>query len=379
MRLAFVDIEDPEDIRTWSGTPYSMLREIRRQGVQVEVIAPLERDFKYLFMAHKLYSRVSGKNMQINRRQAALKSFAAQIERRMNGKRIDAIFSTSSIPIARVQPGIPMVFWTDAVMEAMVNYYAGSFANLSSKELTIAHEQEQAALNRASFAVYSSDWAVGVVRENYEITAERLRVIEFGANLEIDHDLDDIVGRIEQRLKSPCVLFFMGVDWDRKGGALAFKAAKLLNERGVKTVLKVVGGGGPEAPFVERLGFINKNEPKGRAKIRELLNTSTFFILPSRAEASAIAFCEAAAYGLPTLSTRTGGVENYVIDSQTGYCLPLAAGGREYADLIAGTLAAPDTYRRLSIGAFQKYKQTLNWNVGVSSLLGLIEQAVRAK
>jgi glycosyltransferase involved in cell wall biosynthesis len=379
MRIAFVDIEDPEDIGTWSGTPYSILREIRKQGVQVEVIAPLKRNFKYLFLAHKLYSEISGSKTQFNRRPIALRSFAAQIERRMNGAKIDAIFSSSTIPIARVRPDIPAVFWTDAVTEAMVNYYGRAFANLSSKELHIAHEQEQSALNRASFAVYSSNWAAEVVRSKYRIAAEKLKVIEFGANLEIEHDLDDIIAFNERRLKSHCVLLFIGVDWGRKGGALAFEAAKLLNERGIRTVLKVVGGGGPEAPFVENLGFINKNMFEGQKRIKELLRTSTFLILPSRAEAAGIVFCEAAAYGLPALSTRTGGVENYISDSQTGYCLPLTASGKEYADLIANTLAAPDTYRRLSIGAFQRYKQTLNWNVGVSSLIGLIEQAIGAR
>lgn len=379
MKLAFVGIEDPEDIRTWSGTPYSMLREIRRQGVQVEVIAPLERNFKYFFLTHKLYSEFTGRAMQINRRRTALKSFASQIERQMKGTKIDAIFSTSTIPIARLQPGAPVVFWTDAVTEAMFNYYGGAFANLSSKELGIAHEQEQSALNRASFAVYSSEWAAGFVRSNYELAAEKLKVIEFGANLEINNNVDDIFALNERRIRSHCILLFIGVDWDRKGGAIAFEAAKLLNQRGLKTILKVVGSYGPQAPFVESVGFINKDTREGQDKFKELLRTSTFLLLPTRAEAAGIVFCEAAAYGLPVLSTSTGGVESYVIDSQTGYCLPLEASGRDYADLISNTMAAPETYHRLSLGAFHRYTQTLNWEVGVSSLLGLIKQAVLAK
>lgn len=379
MRLAFVDVENPEDVTTWSGIPYCILQEMRRQGIEVEVIAPLARSFRYWFTPHKVIAAVAGKNVQINRHPVALNSFAAQIERRIGGRRFDAIFSTSSIPTARLNTDTPVVFWTDAVTEAMSDYYEGSFANLNSRELRIAHVQEQDALDRSSFAVYASDWAANAVKHSYPVSKEKVRVIRFGANLAADHTLKDVVAFNDKRLNSECVLLFIGIDWDRKGGAIAFETARLLNERGIKTVLKVVGGGGLEASFVETYGFINKNTAEGREKIKRLLEAATFFILPTRAEAAGIVFCEAAAYGLPALTTNTGGVESYVIDSDTGYCLPLAAGEKEYADIIERTLAEPGTYRRLSENAFQRYKQTLNWSVGVSSLLRLIEQAVRTK
>jgi glycosyltransferase involved in cell wall biosynthesis len=376
MRIAFVDIEDPEDVTTWSGIPYFILQELRRQGAEVEVIAPLNRPFKYLFSGHKIVSRLTGRNIQLNRRPIALRNYASQVEHRIRGKRFDAIFSTSSIPIPMLAPGIPVLFWTDAVTEAMLDYYGGSFANIGSRELGIAHAQEQAALARASFAIYSSNWAANIVKSSYTASEHKVTVIEFGANLPIEHDLDDVIAFNERRLSSECVLLFIGVDWDRKGGATAFEAARLLNERGIKTVLKVVGGCGLQARFVESFGFINKNTTEGQQQISNLFATSTFFILPTRAEAAGIVFCEAGAFGLPALATKTGGVENYVVDSQTGYCLPLAADGRAYADLIATTLTSPDNYRLLSIGAFQRYKQTLNWKAGVSSLLNLMQRAI---
>jgi glycosyltransferase involved in cell wall biosynthesis len=377
LRLAFVDIGNPEEVTTWSGTPFSILQEIRRQGVEVEVIAPLARPFKYLFAPQKLFAKLAGRNIQVNRRPLALQSFAAQIEKRIERGRFDAIFSTSSIPVTRISAGIPVLFWVDAVTEAMVNYYAGAFANIDSRELRIAHAQEQAALDRASFAVYSSEWAANVVKQNYVISDDRLKVIEYGANLPISHDLDQISAFNEQRLKSKCVLLFIGVDWDRKGGPLAFEATRLLNERGIEAILKVVGSKAPEAPFVENLGFINKNTHEGEERIKYLLATSTFLLLPTRAEAAGIVFCEASAFGLPTVSTRTGGVENYVIDSQSGYCLPLEASASDYADAIYRTLKNPKTYSQLSMGAFQKYQQTLNWSVGVSAMLKLVEQVRR--
>ena len=149
MRLAFVDVEDPEDVTTWSGTPYFMLQELRRQGVEVEVLAPLNRSFKYLFTPQKAVAKLTGRNIHVNRHAIALRSFAAQVESRIGAKKFDAIFSTSSIPISMLQPGVPVLFWTDAVIEAVADYYGGSFSKMSPRELRIAHDQEQAALNRA--------------------------------------------------------------------------------------------------------------------------------------------------------------------------------------------------------------------------------------
>jgi glycosyltransferase involved in cell wall biosynthesis len=215
------------------------------------------------------------------------------------------------------------------------------------------------------------------VKGAYNVPASKVKVIEFGANLSVDHDADHVACWSEERLANDCTLLFIGVDWNRKGGVLAFEAARLLNERGIKTVLKVVGCDAPDAPFVEKLGFISKGTVEGQRRIKQLLMASTFFVMPTRAEAAGIVFCESAAFGLPVVTTRTGGVESYVLDGQTGYCLPMAAPGSAYADVIAGTLADRDSYRRLSLAAFERYRQTLNWNSGVSKLKHLIETATR--
>ncbi len=249
MRLAFVSLDDAEDVTSWSGTPYYVLQEVRRHGMDVEVISPLKRPFKFCYAPQKAISKLRGKDIQINRHPLALRSFAAQIERRLRGKQIDAVISMSSVPISQLPAGIPVVYWTDAVIEGVSGYYGGPFANMSKREMRIAHDQEQAALDRASFAVYSSDWAAQTVKISYKLRGDHVKVIEFGANLPIDHDVKEILQFSEDRLKSECVLLFIGVDWERKGGALAFEAAKLLNERGIRTVLKVVGCDAPKGAF----------------------------------------------------------------------------------------------------------------------------------
>jgi glycosyltransferase involved in cell wall biosynthesis len=376
MRLAFVSIHDPEDPKQWSGIPFFILGELRGRGIDVEVIAPNRSQLRYRFIPQRILSKVTGASLQVDRRPLALNHYAAQISQRLKVGKFDAVFSPSSIPIARLDAKIPVLYWTDAVIEGMLGYYSGSFLRMTARELKIAHDQEQSALDHAAYAVFASTWAAETVKSLYQAPPDKVRVIEFGANLSVEHDAAQIVRWNEKRLAQDCVLLFIGVDWSRKGGALAFEATRLLNERGIKAVLKVVGCDAPDAPFVERLGFISKGTADGQRRIEQLLATSTFFVMPTRAEAAGIVFCESAAFGLPVVTTRTGGVESYVKDGQTGFCLPMTATGSAYADVIQETLDDPNSYRRLSLAGFERYKQTLNWSAGVSNLLNLIEQAI---
>jgi L-malate glycosyltransferase len=75
----------------------------------------------------------------------------------------------------------------------------------------------------------------------------------------------------------------------------------------------IMGGDGPERPFVERmardLGICNKIIFTG--KVREtgpILEISDLFLLPSETESFGLAALEAMAEGVPVVSSNTGGI-----------------------------------------------------------------------
>ena len=378
MRIAFVSVDDVEDVKTFSGVSYHVLQEFRRSGVEVESISPLNRWFKYLYSPQKLMAKFLGYGFHIDRHPLALWIMKKQIERRLRGKEVDAVFAMSSTPIAKVDTTLPMFYWIDGVVEGMVGYYGGPFGKMTARELRIAHDEQASAMQRATKVVLASEWAAREARRSYAAADGKIEVIEFGANMEITHGAAEVMALIVARMKAECVLLFIGVDWERKGGAFAFEAARILNERGIKTTLKVVGCDAPEAPFVERLGFISKHTAEGLERLRELYRSSTFFVMPTRAEATGIVFCESAAYGLPVVTTRTGGVAEYVMDGETGYCLPLEATGEAYADAIERAWMSPQIYKALSLGAFKRYEELLNWKCGVGRLVEMMQSAVQS-
>jgi len=363
----------------WSGIPHQVLNALKRQNVSIEVFSPLKRDFRYALLPFMVAARLANKEVVLSHYQIGLRSMARQIIRKMKERPVDVILSTSSIPITLLECSVPIIFYTDAVFHMMPGYYGG-WDRLSNAAVKRGLRQEEAALECCTFGVYASNWAAAGARNLTQ--PEKIRVVPFGANMPVDHDLGVVRKWVSERLErmsTECRLLLIGVDWERKGGDAAVETARLLNEMGVNTKLIVVGclpdKKVPE--FVEVLGFVNKKSAEGRRQLIELYRNATFFILPTRAEAAGIVFCEASAFGVPILTSKTGGVEDYVREGINGTCLPYESKPEAFAKFIQETLKDNDRYTALSLGGFNEYTSRLNWDSAAASLVDLCQEAVR--
>jgi len=378
LRIAFVEIGDPSNCHYWSGIPFAVLSELRRRGVDVQVIAPLNRRLKYLYAGQRIRYRCLGKCFHPDRQPLMLRWYAEQVRRRLKEGSADVVFSTSSIPISYLDCAAPIVYWTDAVWATSVDYYESN-SNLAPVTQRNGNRQEQSALDRAAFAAYSSEWAVKSVTQHYRVDPRKIKLIPFGASVEVDNDPEATRSMIEHREPDVCRLLFFGVDWQRKGGPIALETARLLNTAGVPTRLTVLGCNpfnGHKPDFVDHIGFISKATEEGRRQITSLLRQSHFLFMPVRAECAGIVFCEASAYAVPIVATDTGGVTTYVRNGINGVTLPPSAQPDDYAKEIQRLFANRSAYKQLASGAFREYQTRLNWRSGVDQLLTLAKQAV---
>jgi len=369
--IAFISLNDPADPQTWSGIPFSILTYLRRAGAHVEVIGPLSRKSRYLLSLRWAKSKLMKRAYHIEREPLITASYARQIEKHMRGRRFDAILSLETFLTSQLNRSEPITSWCDATWDLMVDYYYSNPTKAFRKRASL---NEQQALERAEHAVYASDWAAASAKKYYRVPDKKLAVIPFGANLEIKHGKDDIENFVSARSRESCTLLFLGVDWERKGGQIAVEAARLLNLRGLKTQLIVAGCSvpGEKHAFVTELGFISKRTEEGRSKIAELLRTSNFLIFPTRAECAGIVLSEASAFGLPIITTDTGGIATYVSQEMNGVRLPLTAGAEIYADHILRIFRDQSTYRAMAFAGWNEYSGRLNWQSAVSSLLSLL-------
>jgi glycosyltransferase involved in cell wall biosynthesis len=205
-------------------------------------------------------------------------------------------------------------------------------------------------------------------------------VVPFGANLNREPSEIEVEQWIENRPTDVCRLVFLAVEWERKQGSVALAVAESLNRRGQRCELTVVGCRPPDAAalpkWVKVVGFIDRNIPSTEARLAEILSQAHFLILPSRADCTPLAIAEANAFGVPVLTTRTGGIPSMVRDGVNGWCLPLGSAlAASLADHAAALMAEAGHYHAIARSARREYVERLNWKTSgrrIREMLGKI-------
>lgn len=373
-RIAFLTSFDPGDESKLSGSSFYMLRALERQGCFVEKLGPLnERKWLKGPLARLSQSFKRPYNLGHSYLMACL--YANAFRKKLKKQHFDCIFAPrSSTEIALLKTPIPIVYYSDATFSSLYNYYEwfSNFMRISERE---GNRIEKAALNNSALSVFSSEWAARSAINDYHIDASKVSVVPMGPNLE------QIPGRelaLRPREKDKCRLLFIGVEWERKGGQIAFDALQALKAKGINASLTMVGCTPPSAvqdADLQVIPRLNKANHAEYEKFVELLSTHHFFILPTRAECFGVVFCEASAFGLPSITTDTGGIPSAVRNGVNGYRLPLTATGREYAERIASLFTDYDnSYVPLSISSRNIFEKELNWDAFAVKIMALIEQ-----
>lgn len=371
---------DAMDIGTWSGSGYYIAQSLKNQSISLEYIGPLREKYSLLFKGKQYsYNRLLNKRYLRDREPLILKDYAHQVSRRLSGINIDIVFSPGTIPIAYLECDQPIVFWTDATFAGMINFYP-NWSNLCKDTIKNGNAMERSALNRCRLAIYSSEWAAQTAVDYYKIDRSKVKVVPYGANIECNRSFDDIRKIVNARPSNKCKLLFLGVDWLRKGGDIALEIAKELNESGLETELTIVGCqptiDEPMPNFIRSLGFISKSKERGLNKIISLLAESHFLILPSRAEAFGIVFCEANSFGVPCLSTNVGGIPTVIKDGLNGKTFSKDANITEYCTYISNLFSNYSQYKNLALSSFNEYQFRLNWSATGQTVKKLLVELI---
>jgi glycosyltransferase involved in cell wall biosynthesis len=174
---------------------------------------------------------------------------------------------------------------------------------------------------------------------------------------------------------------FIGVDWVRKGAAIAIETITRLNDMGMPATITIVGCQVPPGitlpPFVIHHPFISKDREAGKGKLRGLYENADFFLLPTLADCTPVVFSEAASYGLPVITTDVGGCRSVVIDGETGYCLQKEHFVAEAIKRIAALWRDEGLYETFCWQAFCHYKKELNWDAIGKKAVTALQQLLR--
>lgn len=320
--------------------------------------------------------RWSGRRYDHTHSVALALASARIIGRKISRERLDVLVApAASTEIAFLRTRVPIIYLSDATFSLLTNYYP-AFSNLLALSAWEGNLIERRAIRRARALVYATSWAARSAVSDYGAPAEWTHVAPFGANL------DDPPSREEAlapRTSAQYRLLFLGVNWERKGGRIALDTLRQLERRGIAAELVVCGCAPPADVQHQRMTvipFLDKGSVEDRRRLRALFLTSHVFFLPTRAECSGVAFCEAHAYGLPVVTTDTGGVSEVVTHGENGILLPPEAGGEDYAQVISELRRAPGRLMRLGKAGRAGFEERLNWDAWGMTMRGVIERTL---
>jgi glycosyltransferase involved in cell wall biosynthesis len=361
LTIGFISASDPKNKKNWSGIKSRMLNALEQEFSKVVILGPIRfRDLitVLLFTVDFLTRLVFQKKYNTMHNSLRSKYYGYTIEKKIKNEKIDFLFApAASVEIAYLKTDIPICYFSDTSFNQIMNYY-NTFSHFTPNAIKESNEIEQKAINNSSFQIYSSDWAADHAKSYYK--ANNASVIKFGANIDNAPERKELVKSYDSTIN----LLFLGLEWVRKGGDIVFQTIEILDKKGYDFQLYICGCN-PKInhPKIQIIPRLNKNRPSDMETFHQLLLKSHLLFLPTRADCTPIVFCEANAYGLPVITTDTGGVSSLIKNDVNGYILPFDAGSNEYAKKIAHLLDNKDKLKDMSKVSRKTYEDELNWEI----------------
>ncbi|HKY19208.1 MAG TPA: glycosyltransferase family 4 protein [Rhizomicrobium sp.] len=337
------------------------MREQLRKRFHVVDLFPLEFSDDGLWMPVRAAYKAAGKYYHPMREPAVLKYLARRIEQHLRAVKPQAVFAPSSIPLSFVDAKLPRIFATDQLFCDFVESYIHSPAQ---RFIRLGNAQEQRALSGAALATFPSEWAAQTAVSQYGADRAKIHVIPWGANLPQTIAQEDVEAAIKKRPMDRCNLVFVGRDWARKGGDVLVRTVEALNRAGLPTRATIIGAEPKDLPphLFDIHPYLDKGRPEHFAILSSVMLSAHFLFLPSRAEAYGQAFCEAAAFGVPSIGSAVGGIPTIIREGETGFVRSLETSAPQFAMLIRETLSDRRRYESLAKLAREDFRQRLNWD-----------------
>lgn len=284
---------------------------------------------------------------------------------------LDAIFFHTQVPAvlnAGWMARIPSVVSLDATplqYDRLGDYYEHETGPAWMEQFK--WQRNLAVFEQAKGLVTWSAWARQGLATEYGIDPARVTVIPPGVPTEQWRRPD---GRRRREPGEPVRILFVGGDLARKGGRDLLEAFRRLHAQGLPVELHLV----TRTKVLPAPGIVvyNDLEPNSE-RLRALYWQSDIFCLPTFGDALPLALAEAAAAGLPLVSTRVAAIPEIVRENRTGLLVEPGA-----PEALAGALrrlvAEPGMRQLLGQRAQELARQRFDAATNSAELLGLLKE-----
>jgi glycosyltransferase involved in cell wall biosynthesis len=361
MKAGFAGRWNPLDKAAWSGTYFYSYQAIKKY-YPVEIFHyKWPWHVRERLILHKQLQKLVNKKAAVEFLKGYAKYFSHQLEKELLKRKVDVLFvPAASQLIAYCNTSVPVIYMADATFFQLQGYYP-LFRDIADYNIKQGVEADRRAFEKATHCMLASAWTRRSAIADYDILDSKITVAPLGANMDIIPRADEV----KKGKNKICTLVFIGVEWERKGGQIALDTFYALKKDGVQVQLTIIGCIPPveiNDSNIKVIPFINKHNENESRQLYDIIRGSDFLLLPTRAECAGVVFCEASAFGVPSITTNTGGVTTYVEDGVNGYALPLSATAADYAGKIKELFHNEIRFEELCASSRKKYENELNWD-----------------
>jgi glycosyltransferase involved in cell wall biosynthesis len=289
-------------------------------------------------------------------------------------------YSYQSLYRVKVPEGMVVAYTSDATpsvyKNSVIGRSFGSYLRFSRLIDPLIEATERSVFRAADLLIWPSNWLRERAQERYGLDPDKAVKVPWGANIDRPEP-DPDPPRLER--DGPLKLLFVGRDWYAKGGPTTLATMEELRASGIDCRLTIVGSDPEEARGRDGVTIhpnLDKSDPEQLALFQSLYRQSHFMVLPSY-ESFGFAFCEASAFGLPSLCLSVGGIP--IDNGMNGHALDREASSRDFARQIMEYWDAPEKYDALRLTTRAEYETALNWDVWGKRVAGLLGSAVVAR
>ncbi len=356
MKLLFVTARwDPKDPDSGSGVNFQAYDSLRSWVDEIKIAGPFDSQLT-------IFERGLGKTANLFSKKRFIKFYPSYVK--YSNKAVqemiadfkpDIIFSKASIPLVNVKLPVPYVYLSDST----IKWTKENWPQFSRLGMEIMEKWEGKVIKKATHIITFCEANAKILREYYHKPEGQITVHPIPSALpqELSSYEDNPLS-----VSNPVKLLLVGKEYRRKGVDIAIEAARLLNKQGIPTQLRIVGQDGTNSENVKFMGLYSKNNPEELQAYIDNYRWAHFMIFPTRFDAAAIVPSEAAAFGVPTITNRVGGLGTTVEDGVSGIVLEKHSPAGAYAETVKDYLENPDAYKALRASTFKRYQEKLNWH-----------------
>jgi glycogen synthase len=254
---------------------------------------------------------------------------------------------------------------------------------LSNQFMRRLADLEQETSKEATLIVTISKYSLEKMQKHYGVDQSKVRIVPNGVDPEKFKPAESpalVKWKFGLEVDDPCVLF-VGNLIPRKGLSLLIEAAKKIVKEKPKTKFLIAGDGPLRSQLtvdLEKAGLTDNFRFFSKVKEIELpalYSSVDVFVLPSIQEGQGIVLLEAQASALPVVAFDIGGVNEAVVNGETGF-LVKPGSVEELADAILKLLADKSLGERMGANGRKFVTENYTWDICAQKMLAVYREAL---